>query len=71
MPDAAFSVIHSIVAQQKTNLTSVQEDTGSIPSLTQGVGESSVAMSCGVGCRRGSDLVLLWQGRWLQLRFDP
>ena len=29
----------------------------------------SVAVSCGVGCRRGADLALLWL--WLQLRLDP
>ena len=31
-----------------------------IPSLAQWVKVSSVAMSCGVVCRHGSDLVLLW-----------
>ena len=40
----------------ETNLTSIHEDTGSIPRLIQWV----VAMSCGVGLRRGLDLVLLW-----------
>ena len=33
---------------------------GSIPGLTQWVKDPALAMSCGVGCRRGSDPVLLW-----------
>ena len=44
----------------ETNSTSTHEDSGSIPGLTQWVGESGVAMSCGVGCRCGSDPTLLW-----------
>ena len=32
----------------------------SIPGLAQWVKGSSIAMSCGVGCRYGLDLVLLW-----------
>ena len=39
-----------------TNQTSILEDVGSIPGLS-GV---SVAVSCGVGHRYGSDLALLW-----------
>ena len=41
------------------NPTRNHEVVGSIPGLAQWEG-SSVAMSCGVGCRRGSDPVLLW-----------
>ena len=45
----------------KTNPTSIHEDAGSIPALAHSVGQGSgVALSCGVGCRCGSDLVLLW-----------
>ena len=44
-----------IVAEQLKNLISIHEDTGSTP----GHG-SPIAMSCGVGCRYGSDPTLLW-----------
>ena len=42
------------------SLASIQEDSGSIPGLTQWVKGSSVAVSCGVGHRRGLDSMLLW-----------
>ena len=42
------------------NLTSIHEETGSIPGLTQWGWGSRVAVTCGVGHRRGLDLVLLW-----------
>ena len=47
------------MAQQLMNPSRIHEDVGSIPGLTQCL-RSSVAMTCGVGHRRGSDLVLLW-----------
>ena len=50
----------SIVAQWVKNLTSMREDVGSNPGLTQWVKESCVAMSCSVGCRCSLDLALLW-----------
>ena len=41
-------------------LTSIHEDAGFNP-WPHSVGWGySVAMSCGVGCRRGTDLALLW-----------
>ena len=40
------------------NPTSIHEDMSSILGLAQWV--NSVAVSCGVGCRCGSDPVLMW-----------
>ena len=48
------------MAQQVKNPASIHEAAGSTPGLAQWVKGSSVAMSCGVGCRCSSDPVLLW-----------
>ena len=42
------------------NSTSVLEDAGLIPSLTQWVKGSGVDMSCGVGHKHSLDPALLW-----------
>ena len=48
------------MAHRVKNLTSIHGDVGSIPGLTQWIKESGAAVSCRVGHRCGSDLVLLW-----------
>ena len=42
------------------NLTRIHDNVGLIPGFTQWVKKSSVAVSCGVGCRHGLDIALLW-----------
>ena len=48
------------MAQQLTNPTSIPEDMSSIPGLAQWVKYLVLPWCCGVGCRRGLDLALLW-----------
>ena len=52
------------MVQWLTNLMRNHEVADWIPGLAQWVKEGSgVAVSCGVGCRHGSDPVLLWLWR--------
>ena len=54
------------MAQQVKNLTRIPEDEGLSDPWPHSVGKGSgVAVSCGVGCRRGSDPALLWLWRRL------
>ena len=48
------------VAQQVKKPTSIQEDAGLIPGLTQWVQGLDVAASCSTDCRLCLDLALLW-----------
>ena len=53
------------MAQWLTNPTRSYEVAGLIPALAQWVKDPAIAMSCGIGRRRGSDPALLWLWRRL------
>ena len=55
-----FKNVQEFVAQQVKNPTSIYEDEGLIPGLTQWVKGSGIAMSCDVGHRHGSETASLW-----------
>ena len=52
------------MAQGVMDLTSIHENVGSIPDLTQWLKGSGITLTCGGGCRCGSDPVLLWLWLW-------
>ena len=53
------------MVKQLANPTSIHEDLGSIPGLTQWIKDLTFAVSCGVGHRWGSDTKSLWLWRRL------
>ena len=53
------------MVQRLTNQTRNHEVAGLIPGLAQWVNNPALPVSCGVGCRCGSDPELLWL--WLRL----
>ena len=48
------------MVQWLTNLTRNHEVAGSVPALARWVDDLALPLSCGVGCRCGSDPALLW-----------
>ena len=50
------------MVQWLTNPNRNHEVAGSVPDLARWVNDLALPVSCGVGCRRGLDPVLLWLG---------
>ena len=68
------SILEFPLGSVVTNPTSTHEDASFISDLFQWVKRSRVAVSCGVGCRCGSDphvAVAVGVSQQLQLQFDP
>ena len=54
-----------LVAKQVMSPTSIHKDVGSALGLTHWVKGSTIAVSCSMSHRQGSDLQLLWLWLWL------